>query len=201
MQYSNKEQLRALYGPAIPASLAKQIDHIDQHCRRFIELSPFLHIATSNGDQLDVSPKGDRPGFVHVLDDRTLLIPDWPGNSRIDGLFNIVQHGFAALIFMIPNVKETLRVNGPASIHDDAGWLDLCANQGKRPITVTKIEAKEVFLHCSKAFMRSKLWQPDTWPDRKQLPSAGQMIKDHTNSDEPAGNDEEAEQRYRSALY
>ena len=201
MRYTDGESLRRLYGPALPRSLDKEITYLDAHCRRFIELSPFVHIATSDGSKLDVSPKGDRPGFVHVLDDKTLLVPDWPGNRRIDGLMNIISHGWAALIFMIPNVKETLRVNGPASIHDDAAWLDLCAYNGKRPITVTRVEASEVFLHCAKAFMRSRLWEPQSWPERSALPSAGQIIKDHAQTGEPPEDDALAEASYAKALY
>ena len=186
MRYETEIALRELYGAAHPRAVTKEIDFIDANCRRFIELSPFIHIATSDGDRLDVSPKGDRPGFVHVLDERTLLIPDWPGNNRIDGLINIARHGRVGLIFMIPNVKETLRINGPASIHDDAEWLDLCRHQGKRPITVIRVETEEVFLHCAKALMRSRLWQPETWPERSALPTAGQIIKDHAALDGPA---------------
>jgi len=201
MRYDTEAALRALYGSPNRIAAAKDIDFIDSHCRRFIALSPFVHIATSDGVRLDVSPKGDRPGFVHVLDDRNLLIPDWPGNNRIDGLLNIVRHGRVGLIFMIPNVKETLRINGRASIHDDAAWLELCAHQGKPPITVIRVETEEVFLHCAKAFMRSRLWQPETWPDRSALPSAGQMIKDHAALDGPPEDDREAEAGYAKALY
>lgn len=201
MRYESESALRSLYGAPHPRAVAKEIDFIDANCRQFIALSPFVHIATSDGSKLDVSPKGDRPGFVHVLDERTLLIPDWPGNNRIDGLLNIVRHGRVGLIFMIPNVKETLRINGPASIHDDAEWLDLCAHQGKRPITVTRVETEEVFLHCAKAFMRSRLWQPETWPERAALPTAGQMIKDHAAIDGPPEDDQEAEARYAKVLY
>lgn len=201
MRYTQEQDLRELYGPALPLSLAKQIDHVDHNCRRFIELSPFLHIATSDGSRLDVSPKGDRPGFVHVLDDGALLIPDWPGNNRIDGLINILRHEYAALIFMIPNVKETLRINGRASIHDDQPWLELCTHQGKLPITVIKIDVEEVFLHCSKAFMRAKLWQPETWPARTELPTAGAMIKDHAETGKPAEDDTENEKKFAKVLY
>lgn len=201
MQYTDPDQLRTLYGPAIPRSLAKEIDHVDKHCRRFIELSPFVHIATSDGNKLDVSPKGDRPGFVHVLDNKTLLIPDWPGNNRIDGLMNILRHGRIGLIFMIPNVRETLRINGPASIHDDEAWLDLCAFAGKRPITVIKVETEEVFLHCAKAFMRSHLWDPESWPERSALPTASAMIRDHAASNEPIEDDAAATAKLASNLY
>ena len=102
---------------------------------------------------------------------------------------------------MIPNVKETLRINGPASIHDDAAWLDRCSHQGKRPITVMRVETEEVFLHCAKAFMRSRLWQPEAWPQRSALPTAGQMIKDHAALDGPPEDDWQAEARYAQVLY
>lgn len=201
MRFDTVEQLRALYGEASPNSVAKELAALDHHCRRFIELSPFLHLATSDGERLDVSPKGDRPGFVHVLDDQHILIPDWPGNRRIDGLRNLIAHPYAAVIFMIPNVKETLRINGPASIHNDAEWLELCAHRGKKPITVTKVATAEVFLHCAKAFMRSRLWQPETWPSRSALASAGEMIRDHAKTGNPPRDDAEAEAEYAKVLY
>jgi PPOX class probable FMN-dependent enzyme len=142
MPITSEARLREIYGPALPRSLAKEMDHLDAHCRSFIAASPFLLVATSDGARLDVSPKGDRPGFVVVEDDRHLLIPDWPGNSRIDGLRNILAHPQVGLIFLVPAVRETLRVNGSATIHDDPEVLELCALNGRLPLTVLRLGSR-----------------------------------------------------------
>jgi len=202
MPIETEAQLRAIYGEPSERAVKKQLDHLDRHCRRFIALSPFLLVATSDGADLDVSPKGDRPGFVQVESDAALLIPDWPGNSRIDGLRNILKHGQVGLIFLIPNVRETLRVNGPATIHDDADLLArFKTDKGRLPLTVLRVEAREVFLHCAKAFLRSGLWDKSTWPEREALPSMGEMIRDHTKTDGVGETDEVMIERYRNVLY
>ena len=158
------------------------------------------HVSLGPDGGLDVSPKGDRPGFVAVEDDRHLLIPDWPGNSRIDGMRNILAHPHVGLIFLIPTVRETLRVNGTASIHDAPELLEKCAHQGRLPLTVIRVAVDEVFLHCAKALLRSKLWQPDAWPEARPVPSMGEMIRDHAGLDGPAESDEEMTARYVEAL-
>jgi len=201
MAITDEARLREIYGPASPRSVAKQIDHLDPHCRAFIAASPFLLMATSDGTRLDVSPKGDRPGFVQVEDGHSLLIPDWPGNSRIDGLRNILAHPRVGLIFLIPTVRETLRVNGRATIHDETDLLAKCAHKGRLPLTVTRVAVEEVFLHCAKAFLRAQLWQPETWPDARPVPSMGEMIRDHARSDAPVESDDEMIARYARALY
>lgn len=173
------EALRKVYGEVSPRAAIKVIRQFDHHCRKIIAHSPFYVIATSDGDMLDVSPKGDAPGSVKVADDQTLLLPDWPGNRRIDGLLNIIKHPKVAMLFVIPNMKETLRVNGTASIHDDPELLDQFVTNGKRPITVIKVKAEEIFSHCPKAFIRGNLWSPETWPDRAELPTLAEMIRDH----------------------
>ncbi len=200
MPITTETRLREIYGPAVPRSLAKQIDHVDGHCRRFIAASPFLLMATSDGERLDTSPKGDRAGFVVVEDDKHLLIPDWPGNSRIDGLRNLLVHPHIGLNFLIPTVRETLRINGTATIHDDPAPLAACANQGRLPLTVIRVAVEEVFLHCAKALLRSHLWQPETWPSERPVPSMGEMIRDHADSDGPAETDEDMIARYTRAL-
>lgn len=197
----NEEALRALYGPPGPRAVAKEIDHLDEHCRRWFALCPFILLATTDGKRLDVSPKGDGPGFCRVEDDKTLLIPDWPGNNRIDGLRNIVKDPQVALIAIVPNVKETMRVNGRATIHDDEDLRALFETRGKLPITVTRIAVEEVFLHCPKAFMRSHLWDADTWPERSALPTLGEIIKDHGALDGPPESPEEQEARSLAQLY
>jgi hypothetical protein len=200
MPITTEARLREIYGPATGRSLAKQTDHIDRHCRAFIAASPFLLMATSDGICLDVSPKGDRPGFVVVEDDRHLLIPDWPGNSRIDGLRNLLAHPRIGLIFLIPTVRETLRVNGAASIHDTPELLEKCANQGRLPLTVIRVAAEEVFLHCAKSLLRSRLWQPETWPDARPVASMGEMIRDHAGGDGAVESDDKMTARYLEAL-
>jgi PPOX class probable FMN-dependent enzyme len=201
MPITTEARLREIYGAPSPRAAAKQIDHIDRHCRAFIAASPFALIATSDGTRLDVSPKGDRPGFVAVEDDRHLLIPDWPGNSRIDGLRNILQLPRVGVIFLIPSVRETLRVNGTATIHDDLALLQACAWQGRLPLTVIRLAVEEVFLHCAKALLRSKLWQPETWPAERPVPPMGEMIRDHAGMDVAAETEAEMIARYEKALY
>ncbi len=191
---------RATPSSACPRSLAKQIDHVDRHCRAFIAASPFLLLATSDGARLDVSPKGDRPGFVVVEDDRHLLIPDWPGNSRIDGMRNLLANPGIGLIFLIPAVRETLRINGAATIHDAPELLDKCAHKGRLPLTVIRVAVEEVFLHCAKALLRSKLWQPETWPEARPVPSMGEMIHDHAGLDGPVESEADMTARYAKLL-
>ena len=201
MPITTEARLREIYGPPTPRAAAKQIDHLDRHCRAFIAASRFLVIATSDGTRLDVSPKGDRAGFVVVEDDTHLLIPDWPGNSRIDGLRNLLAHPNVGLIFLIPGVRETLRVNGTATIHDEAELLEKCAHQGRLPLTVIRVAVEEVFLHCAKALMRSQLWQPETWPDSRPVPPMGEMIRDHSSMDVLGETEAEMIARYEASLY
>ena len=200
MAITTETRLREIYGPAMPRALAKQLDHIDRHCRAFIAASPFVLMATSDGDRLDVSPKGDRPGFVVVEDDRHLLIPDWPGNSRIDGMRNILGHAQVGLIFLIPSVRETLRVNGSATIHDDPELLAACAHRGRLPLTVIRITVEEVFLHCAKALLRSKLWQRETWPEARPVATMSEIMLDHSGLGDPAESDAEMTARYLELL-
>lgn len=201
MKIETEDDLLALYGPVHPLAAAKEIDHLDKHCRAWLAATPFVLLATNDGARLDVSPKGDAPGFVHVEDDKHILIPDWPGNNRIDGLRNIIRDPQVALIAVIPNVKETLRIAGRATIHDDEALRRPFETRGKLPITVTRIEVEEVFLHCPKAFMRSKLWEPDTWPERSVVPSLGEIIKDHGEVDGPPETPEAQEKRSLAQLY
>lgn len=201
MRITTEAELRAIYGGPMEIAAAKEIDHLDRHCRRWFELSPFALIATSDGSRLDVSPKGDAPGLCKVEDDKHLLVPDWPGNNRIDGLTNIVRHPHVGLLSLIPNVKETLRVNGVASIHDDEPLRALFEMKGRLPITVLRIAVEEVFLHCSRSFLRARLWAPGSWPQRDELPSMGEMIRDHSRKDVPQLTPEELDRRYADRLY
>lgn len=174
-------ELEALYGAPTRNAAKKQIDHLDEHCREVIARSPFALLATAGADgRCDVTPRGGDPGFAHVLDERRLAIPDAKGNNRTDALRNIVENPHAGLLFLIPGLGETLRVNGPASLTRDPGLLGALAHDGRPPALAVVVEAQEVFLHCAKAFIRSRLWQPDSWPPREDLPSAARILRDHT---------------------
>jgi hypothetical protein len=170
------EQLEALYGQPYGPSLVKEIDHISPAYRKMIELAPFVAIATGGPEGLDCSPKGDAPGFVRILDDKTLAIPDRPGNNRIDGMRNILRDPRIAVLFLIPGVGETLRVNGRASISIDPDLMASFAVNGKLPRSVLVVHIDSIFFHCSKAIVRSKLWDEATKIDRESLPSTGAII-------------------------
>ena len=160
------------YGPAI----VKEIDRINPHYRKFIEAAPFFALATSGPDGLDCSPRGDAPGFVRVADEKTLLIPDRRGNNRLDSLRNIVSDPRVALLFLIPGVGETIRVIGRASISTDPALTETFIVNGKAPRSVIAVAVERVFFQCTKAIVRSKLWDPARQVDRKSLPSAGTIL-------------------------
>ncbi|MNM21478.1 Pyridoxamine 5'-phosphate oxidase [compost metagenome] len=181
MDIDTLEQLREHYPPAQGRALSKQLDHLDPHCIAFIGLSPFAVLATGGAaGQLDASPRGGAPGFVQVLDRHTLLLPDAKGNNRLDSFSNIAETGRAGLLFMIPGVDETLRVNGEASLSDDAALLALFAGERNPPRLVMRLRVAEAYLHCAKALMRSRLWDSAAQVERSVLPSMGQMISDQT---------------------
>jgi len=173
-------ELRALVGEPSELAKKKQIDHLDAHCVEFIAHAPFLVLATADaaGD-CDASPKGDAPGFVMVLDERHLVIPDRPGNKRFDGMRNILENPHVGLIFFVPGRDETLRVNGRATVTRDQTLLDRMEVGGKRPTLAIGVEVEEVFMHCAKAFKRSGLWHPDKWPDTSTMAPAACMLFDH----------------------
>jgi PPOX class probable FMN-dependent enzyme len=195
--------LRARYPAALERSLRKQIDRIDRHCRRFIELSPFFVIASAGPDgTADASPRGGPPGFVLVEDEHTLLAPDWPGNNRLDSLANLVANPGVGLLFMIPGVDETLRVNGTVTISDDAALRERFATDGRgAPRAVLVISVADAYLHCAKALMRSRLWDPDARVPRDALPTMGEMMRDHIGSTDEPESQEEMVERYRTILY
>ena len=179
------EELRSLVAPPREAAVRKQISALDEHCRDFIARSPFVFIATSNaaGD-CDVSPKGDAAGFVHVLDDNTLVIPDRRGNQRLDSMQNIIENPHVGLLFIIPGVEWTLRVNGRATlVRDDDLRRELSA-QGVVPELAIGVEVEEAFLHCPKCFLRAKLWDTDEWMPREEQPSFAAILKAQTKYDD-----------------
>ncbi len=177
--------------------MQKQLNYLDIHCRHLISLTPFLVLGTQAIDGMeDVTPRGDAPGFVKVPDDRTLLIPDRPGNNRLDDYSNVLGNPEVSLMFLIPGVKETLRINGIAGIRNDADLFGMFTVAHKTPLTVLKVTVREVHLHCAKALMRSKLWSPDAIIARTTLSSMGQMIKDQINSKGPVESQADMEARY-----
>ncbi len=172
-------ELRGIMGEPGGLAVGKQLDRLDRHCRSFVALSPFVLVGTSDASgSWDVSPRGDAPGFVAVLDDKTLAIPERPGNRRLDSLLNILETGAVGLLFLVPGFEETLRVNGHAWVVRDADILERTMAQGKRPPVAIGVEVDACFLHCAKAFKRSGLWRPEGWPERSVLPSLGRMFRD-----------------------
>jgi PPOX class probable FMN-dependent enzyme len=168
--------LSTLYGEVSAGAIAKEIDYIHSHYRAMIEASPFLVLATCGPEGLDTSPRGDPPGFVQVVDEKTLLIPDRRGNNRADSLRNIIRDPRVALLFLIPGVGETLRVNGTAVISTDPALIERFPFRGTLPRTVIVVTAERVYFQCPKALVRSDLWNPDKRVDRKSVPSSGTIM-------------------------
>lgn len=173
----SEAELREIMGEPNDLVRRKQLGALERHCRAFIARSPFVLVGTAGAHGgYDVSPRGDGPGFVQILDDSTLVIPERPGNRRIDTLRNIVANPSIGLLFIVPGVEETLRVNGRACVVRDEALLEQTAAHGKRPLVAIGVEVEEAFLHCAKAFKRSRLWDSATWIDRRELPSLGRMV-------------------------
>jgi uncharacterized protein len=173
--------LRGLYQQPMGLAVLKQLDRLDAHCRNFLAHSPFAVIgSTRPGRGTDVSPRGDAPGFARVLDDHTIAIPDRPGNNRLDTLSNIVTDADVGLLFFIPGIDETLRINGTAKLSRDTELLSAAAVRGREPRLVILVTVREAFLHCGKALKRSRLWHDDYRVDKKSFPSLGRMIIEQT---------------------
>lgn len=195
------DALRALYAQPVERALRKQMAALDAHARRFIALSPFAVLSTSDAQgRLDASPRGGAPGFVQVDDEGALLLPDSPGNNRLDSLQNIVAHGQAGLLFLVPGVDETLRVNGPAVLSTDPALLSRCADDRRAPKLVIRVQVREAYLHCAKALMRSRLWADATRVERSALPTMNQMIRDQIGGDGPVESQEDMVRRYAADL-
>jgi uncharacterized protein len=195
--------LEALYGASSAGAIAKEIDYIHPHYRAMIEASPFMVLATSGPEGLDCSPRGDPAGsFVHVVDDKTLLIPDRRGNNRIDSLRNIIRDGRVALLFLIPGVGETLRVNGRATISVAPELIGRFEFRGTLPRSVIVVRAESVYFQCPKAIVRSELWNPDKHVSRKSLPSTGTILADITAGTVGGEQyDREYPERLRTTIY
>ncbi len=201
---TSEHELRTLVGVPSELAVAKQVGTIDARCREFIAHAPFLLLGTCDAaGHCDVSPKGDAAGFVLVLDEAHLVIPDRPGNKRLDGMCNILTNPHVALLFLVPGCRETLRVNGRAWLVRDSDIHERMSVQGKRPQLAIGDAVDEVFVHCGKASLRSHLWQPERWPDISALPSAACILLDHAR---PAGMTVEQMERrledgYEKTLY
>ena len=175
------DALRAVYGEPSGGAVAKEVDYLHPHYQAMIRAAPFAVLATVGERFVDASPRGDGPGFVEIADDRTLLLPDRRGNNRIDGLRNILVDNRVALLFLIPGVGETLRVNGRAEISVDPALLERFIHAGKLPRSVLVVHVETVFFQCAKAVMRSELWNPARQIPRTALPSNGTILADVTN--------------------
>ncbi len=202
MSFANKVELRSYYGEPAERARKKQLARLDVHCRNFIALSPFLVMSTAAaGGSTDASPKGDVPGFVVVQDDHTLLIPDRPGNNRVDSFQNLLENPHVGLLFFVPGMNETLRVNGRARLTIDPETLAPLSVNGKPPRAALVVQVEEAYLHCAKALIRSRLWDPETQIDRKSCPTMGQMMADQIGGLDPVEVQKSYEERNRNRLY
>jgi uncharacterized protein len=181
---TSEAELRQVYKTPKSGAVAKDLALIDQHFARFIALSPFLCIGTTGAEGAgDVSPRGGEPGFVHVIDGRTLAIPDRPGNNRLDSLTNITQRPGVGLLFFVPGFEDTLRVNGFARLTTEPELMQRFVHEGKPPRSVMLIEVKEAYMHCPKAIKRAGLWNPDCYVDRSTFPTMGEVYRDQLKLD------------------
>jgi PPOX class probable FMN-dependent enzyme len=204
---TDEEALRRLFPGQTPLAIHKVQGSLDKHAQAFIRRSPFLCIGTQSRDgRADVSPRGDPVGFVRILDQHTLAVPDRPGNNRLDSLANIIANPSVGLLFIIPGFDDTLRVNGQASLVTDPELLDSMRIKDRIPTLAIVIKVREVFLHCAKAFRRSQLWNPDHFQDRAEMPSLSKIILDQTtgtpsDDDEMRKIDDDLEVEYKKTLY
>jgi PPOX class probable FMN-dependent enzyme len=196
-------ELRTHYRQPGELPVRKEMRRLDAHSRNFLAKSPFVLIGSQDGaGNADVTPKGDRPGFVAVLDDVTIAIPDRPGNNRLDTWENVVANPAVGLIFLIPGMDETLRINGEARLTADEGLRGQLMADGKVPVTVLVVKIRAVYMHCAKAFMRSQLWQPESWPARTEMPTLGEIMRDQMALAKTGGElDEELADAYRKSMW
>ena len=198
---TDEAALRALHHAPLSRATDKVLTALDKHCRAVIERAPFCVIATQGPNGADVSPRGDPPGFVQILDDRTVLLPDRVGNNRLDGMANLLTNPRIGMLFLVPGMNETLRINGTARITDDSRLLEPCAVQGKPPKVGLLISVEEAFLHCGKALIRSGLWKLETQIDRSELPTYAEMLRDHVEGLTDAENERQSKIMADRGLY
>ena len=203
MAIDSVAKLRAVYRPPRARSGLKVLDHLDVHCRNFLALSPLCVISSSRADgRADASPRGDLPGsLAHVLDDRTLLLPDRPGNRQLDTLTNLVERPYVGLVFFVPGWNETLRINGRVEIVDEREFLAPLAIRGKMPILAVKVTVEEAYLHCAKALIRARVWEPEARVERSRFPTYGQVLADQIAGADAAEIDADSAQSARTDLY
>jgi len=203
-QYSSIDSSTALrehYAFPSARAIKKSLGQLEKHCIHFISKSPFAIISTCDAEgNMDASPRGGNPGFVKVLDQNTILIPDSKGNNRLDSLLNIIDTGHFASLFLIPGMNETLRLNGEAYISSDPSLLSLFEENMNTMGSCIVVEIEEVFLHCAKAFMRSKLWESNSLVDRTELPTMGEMLNDQMGETGKLESQKEMEERYKKDL-
>lgn len=194
--------LQAMYGEPSPLVIDKVVRRLDKHCRTLLARSPFYVIATRGADGLcDATPRGDAPGGIVVLDDKRLMLPDWPGNRRLDTLHNLIHDPAIGLLFLLPGVRETLRVNGTAEVRDDEDLRARFETDGKTPRTVVVVTVAEAYIQCGKASVRSRIWEPESWVKPGELPPLAEVLRDHTRIKEIDFTEEELVASYRAELY
>ena len=202
MTITSQSGLREAYREPAPRARQKVLDHLDKHCRAFIELSPFCVISSFGADgRADTSPRGDPPGFVAVLNEHTLLIPDRPGNNQVDSLQNVIAHPEVGLLFLVPGMNETLRVSGRAEIVTDEALLAPLSVGGKAPLSGLRVAVEEAFLHCGRSLIRSRLWDEDVQVDRACYPTYGQVLADQIRGANAAEIDASEDEANRERLY
>jgi hypothetical protein len=202
---TDEARLRTLVGgePA-ERSVRKQLARIDEHARQFLAESPFCVLATAGPDgRCDATPRGDEPGFALVLDERTLALPERPGNKRLDSLRNVLANPQVGLLFLVPGVTHTLRVNGSAQIVADPDYADRMTVYRKPPVVALQVTVQELYFHCSKAFVRSRIWRPESWPAADALPSLGRVLRDQVglSDQEAVAVDERGCEAYRPNMF
>ena len=202
MTIATKLELREAYREPAPRAHQKVLDKLDRHCRAFIALSPFCVISSFGADRrADASPRGDPPGFVAVLDEHTLLIPDRPGNNQVDSLQNLIANPQIGLLFMVPGMNETLRVSGVAQIVTDQELLAPLAVGGRAPLSGLRVKVEEAFLHCGRSLIRSRLWDQDAQVDRACYPTYGQVLADQIRGADAVEIDASEDEANRERLY
>ncbi len=202
MTVTNKTGLRTVYREPAARAVQKVLDHLDVHCRNFIALSPLCVLSSASADgQADASPRGDPPGFVKVLDEKTLLLPDRPGNNQVDSLQNIVENPCVGLLFFVPGMNETLRVKGTAEIVTDTELLEPLTVKRRAPLSGLRITVEEAFLHCGRALIRSRLWDPEVQIERTSYPTYGQVLADQIVGADAQEIDQSEDEANRDRLY
>lgn len=202
MSVTDYSELRTVYKPPAPRAAQKVLDYLDVHSRNFIALSPLCILSSAGASgQADASPRGDPPGFVQVLDDKTLLLPDRPGNNQVDSLQNIVENPGVGLLFFVPGMNETLRVKGKAEIVTDEDVLDPMKMRNKAPISGLRVTVEEAFLHCGRALIRSRVWDPEVQIDRSTYPTYGQVLADQISGADAKEIDDSEDEANRERLW